>query len=313
MTALVKKFGQTGRAAVARLLAVPGDWRDHEAVAECTIQVLFSSFAMAALPWWAHATPEVKTGRGASDMLVVCKPPHQRKEQRAVVEIKFWRRSTKGSMLAIRRAAYQVAFDGFRLSATERHVLIIDAQDKFWAGSFRGSTVIWTTGDAGGLRMGLVVWLPELPSASSVTVHGFGWTGGAHSAHGTAEALASEATVAAAAAPSSGGASASAAAAAASDTSGTGWVGAEGREREEFDEVTEDTSELAAVDRLKDLDGAAQHLPVHGPTGNYRAGVKREKPSSTPPSPSREDSPAETPDSALAQPAKRGRTEAEEG
>jgi hypothetical protein len=228
MTALVKMFGMQGRAAVAHLLGGSGDWRERDAMAECTIQVLFSMFVAAALPRWAHAA---RSGRGASDVLVVCKPPGQVTEQRAVVEIKFWRRSTKGSMLAMRQAAYQVAFDGYRLSATERHVLIIDAQDVFWAGQFRGSDEIWTTGRADGLRMGLVVSMPELACESSVTVHGFGWTGS--DAHATAKA--SEAT----------DSSSSAAAAAAASGGSESRVGA--GDREVMDEEVEDTAEQAAM------------------------------------------------------------------
>lgn len=93
--------------------------------------------------------------------------------------------------------------------------------------------------------------------------------------------------------------------------------GSEERESEEFDEETVDTPALAAVDSRRDFDGAERLRPVprladSEPTGNYWAGVKREKPSSTPPSPSHEVSPAGTPDGARAQSPKRARTEAEE-
>ncbi len=78
------------------------------------------------------------------------------------------------------------------------------------------------------------------------------------------------------------------------------------RSREVFDEEAEDTAEQAAVDTQKSLVGAGAAPTVHDPTRKYRAEVKRARPSLTPPSPSRADTPPEPADSR-----KRARAEGE--
>jgi hypothetical protein len=274
---LCKEFGRMGRRAVARLLDGSGDWRDRDGVAECTIQVLFHFFVAGTIPAFASVVPEAVSGRGRNNVLVICQPPRARVQQRAAIEIKFWRRSTKGSPLAIRRAAYQVAFDGFRLSATERHVLIIDAQDKFWTGRIHGDASVITTSSAEGLRLGLRVKLPELRDPVAVTVHGFAWAGGDHSASGSARLHASASTVV----------SEEAAAAAAAAATGV--------DVDNVEETVVETAAVAAIDRERKLARGAMSAPVASADAVCVVSTLRERPSSKPPSPSREGSPSSSP------------------
>jgi hypothetical protein len=306
VTALCKAFEVSCRPAIARLLSGGGDWRHHSGVAECTIQVLFQLFVEGAIPHWVYAMAEAFTGRGRSDMFITCNPLGQSFTQRAAIELKFWRSSKKGSMLAIRRATYQVAFDGYRLSATERHVLIIDAQDKFWVGYCKedGPSRFVSTGAVGGLRLGLDVTLPELPEPVFVTVHGFGWTGGEHSAHGSAllQADSSSAAVAAVEAPGSSASSStssidSGTLSAASVAAALARAGSDAGASADvvFDRTTVDSVVEAGIERGREMQVATAHVPHVAAGSVCQVFVEREKPASTPPSPSMQSSRASSP------------------